>query len=363
LDWLATGKVDIVIADMFMPDMDGYDFTKTLRLTQPHAYVVLLTSGTAPTAEVAEVFDAVLLKPYRQSQLFDALIRSNRQQPAQAQRAQKNTATKKDLRILVADDNAVNLKVALAMLARLGYDAVTARNGREAVDLIDQSLQIPSSAKPFAAVLMDANMPVMDGYAASRLILSTHGTLAPPIIALTASVLEEDRQRCLDAGMMGFLPKPIRIDELSDTLMQYTASSGNHAPQESVAQPDAKRPTVIPHTSDLIDWSRLEQFKEFDDESLSMTREIIALFTNDSPNRVRDIQQALRMGDSDKLSLAAHALKGAASNLGATSLALACFNLEQSCLQGVWPLDAATQVAQIAACANQTGAELQNFRH
>jgi signal transduction histidine kinase/DNA-binding response OmpR family regulator/HPt (histidine-containing phosphotransfer) domain-containing protein len=362
LDWLATGKVDIVIADMFMPDMDGYDFTKTLRLTQPHAYVVLLTSGTAPTAEVAEVFDAVLLKPYRQSQLFDALIRSNRQQPAQAQPAQKNTATKKDLRILVADDNAVNLKVALAMLARLGYDAVTARNGREAVDLIDQSLQIPSSAKPFAAVLMDANMPVMDGYAASRLILSTHGTLAPPIIALTASVLEEDRQRCLDAGMMGFLPKPIRIDELSDTLMQYTASSGNPAPQESVAQPDAKHPTVIPHTSDLIDWSRLEQFKEFDDESLSMTREIIALFTNDSPNRVRDIQQALRMGDSDKLSLAAHALKGAASNLGATSLALACFNLEQSCLQGVWPLDAATQVAQIAACAKQTGAALQNFR-
>jgi signal transduction histidine kinase/DNA-binding response OmpR family regulator/HPt (histidine-containing phosphotransfer) domain-containing protein len=362
LDWLATSKVDIVIADMFMPDMDGYDFTKTLRLTQPHAYVVLLTSGTAPTAEVAKVFDAVLLKPYRQSQLFDALIRSNRQQPAQAQPVQRNAATKKGLRILVADDNAVNLKVALAMLARLGYDAVTARNGREAVDLVDQSLQTSSVAKPFAAVLMDANMPVMDGYAASRLILSTHGTLAPSIIALTASVMEEDRQRCLDAGMQGFLPKPIRIDELSDTLMQYTASSGDRAPQESVGQPDAEHPTVIPDTSDLIDWSRLEQFKEFDDDSLSMTREIIALFTNDSPNRVRDIQQALRMGDSDKLSLAAHALKGAASNIGAKSLALACFNLEQSCLQGIWPQDAATQVAKIVACANQTGSELQNFR-
>jgi signal transduction histidine kinase/CheY-like chemotaxis protein len=362
LDWLATGKVDIVIADMHMPDMDGYDFTKTLRLTQPDAYVVLLTSGTAPTAEVAKVFDAVLLKPYRQSQLFDALIRFNSQQPAQAQAVPKIAAAQKNLRILVADDNAVNLKVTLAMLARLGYDAATARDGREAVDLINQSLQTPSIAKPFAAVLMDANMPIMDGYAASRLILSTHGALAPPIIALTASVMEEDRQRCRDAGMLGFLPKPLRIDELSGILMQYAVRSDNLAQQEGIAPLDAAHSPLTAKASELIDWSRLAQFKEFDDESQSMTHEIIALFTNDAPHRVQDIQQALRMCDSARLSLAAHALKGAASNIGATNLALACFNLEQSCLQGVWPQDAASQVDQIVACANQTCTVLQNFK-
>jgi signal transduction histidine kinase/CheY-like chemotaxis protein len=362
LDWLATGKVDIVIADMHMPDMDGYDFTKTLRLTQPHAYVVLLTSGTAPTAEVAKVFDAVLLKPYRQSQLFDALIRSSNQQPAQGQPAQRKAAEKKSLRILVADDNAVNLKVALAMLTRLGYDAATARDGREAVDLINQSLQFPTSTKSFAAVLMDANMPIMDGYAASRLILATHGTVAPPIIALTASVMEEDRQRCLDAGMVGFLPKPIRIDELADVLMQYAVvvDAGAHP---NTPTTDTAPPRTSPEAHKLVDWSRLAEFKELDDAQLTMTREIVALFSTDTPHRVQAIEGALRSGDSAELSLAAHALKGAASNVGAKPLALACFNLEQSCLHGAWPQDAASQVASIAACAEHTLIELQNFRY
>jgi signal transduction histidine kinase/CheY-like chemotaxis protein len=364
LDWLATGKVDMVIADMHMPDMDGYEFTKTLRLTQPQAFVVLLTSGTAPTAEVAQVFDAVLLKPYRQSQLFDALIRYTNHQPAQEQAQTKSAEVKKNLRILVADDNAVNLKVALAMLARLGYEAASARNGREAVDLIDHSLQTPSDAKPFAAVLMDANMPVMDGYAASRMILSTHGPLAPPIIALTASVMEEDRQRCQDAGMLGFLPKPIRIDELADVLLQYTVAVDADAgvkPQQARPTP-AANPNPLSPASELVDWSRLAQFKEFDNEALSMTREIISLFITDAPQRVQDIQQAVRNWDSAELSLAAHALKGAASNVGAKSLALACFNLEQSCLHGAWPKDAASQVAHIALCASQTRVELQNFK-
>jgi signal transduction histidine kinase/CheY-like chemotaxis protein len=362
LDWLATGKVDIVLADMHMPDMDGYEFTKTLRLTQPQAYVVLLTSGAAPTAEVAKVFDAVLLKPYRQSQLFDALIRPNNQQPAQEQAAPKIAAAQKNLRILVADDNAVNLKVTLAMLARLGYEAATARDGREAVDLIDQSLQTPSVAKPFAAVLMDANMPIMDGYAASRLILSTHGTLAPPIIALTASVMEEDRQRCQDAGMQGFVPKPIRIDELADVLLHYAVAPDAAAQPQSPSPARSDNPNTLPPAHELVDWSRLAQFEEFDDAAFSMTREIISLFINDAPQRVQDIQQALRTKDSAELSLAAHALKGAASNVGATSLALACFNLEQSCLQGAWPRDADSQVAGIALCANQTRIELQNFK-
>lgn len=361
LEWLATGKVDMVIADMHMPDMDGYEFTKTLRLTQPDAFVVLLTSGTAPTAEIAKVFDAVLLKPYRQSQLFDALIRHNSQQPAQEQAETKSAVVKKNLRILVADDNAVNLKVALAMLARLGYETASARNGREAVDLIDQSLQTSSAAKPFAAVLMDANMPIMDGYAASRLILSSHGVLAPPIIALTASVMEEDRQRCQDAGMLGFLPKPIRIDEMADVLLQYAVAQDWGTQSQNTPSALADNQSLLTTASDLVDWSRLAQFKEFDNEALTMTREIISLFIADAPQRVQDIQQALHTWDSAELSLAAHALKGAASNVGAKSLALACFNLEQSCLHGAWPTDASSQVAYVALCASQTRTELQNF--
>ena len=307
------------------------------------------------------MFDAVLLKPYRKSQLFDALIRSRAQLPEESQEAPARAVVKTGLRILVADDNAVNLKVALAMLTRLGYEAATARNGQEAVDLIDQSLQAPFGVKPFAAVLMDANMPVMDGYAASRLILSHHGAKAPTIIALTASVMEEDRQRCRDAGMQGFLPKPIRIDEMADVLLQFAGVTGTLA-QPNTAPTSTDSQNSPQPTAELIDWSRLAQFKEFDDAALSMTREIISLFIADVPQRVHDIQQALRAWDSTHLSLAAHALKGAASNVGAKSLALACFTLEQSCVNGDWPQDAANQVDAIAACAEATRSTLQNYQ-
>ncbi len=362
LDWLAHDKVDMVIVDMHMPDMNGDDFTQTLRLTQPNAFIVLLTSGAAPTSDMAKVFDAVLLKPYRQAQLFDALIRSNHLHAAQTPTTAKAPVAAKNLRILVADDNPVNLKVTVAMLTRLGYQAATAHNGREAVDLVDASLQAPASAPAFAAILMDANMPVMDGYAAARQIVSSHGRAAPPIIALTASVMEEDRQRCRDAGMLGFLPKPIRIDELADVLRQYAVHTQSHALPADTTPAPASPATTAPEASELMDWSRLAQFREFDDDALSMTREIIALFTHDMPQRVQHIRQALHTCDSAALSLAAHALKGSASNVGAKSLALACFTLEQSCLQGAWPQDAAKQVAKIVACASQTLGVLQDVK-
>ena len=91
----------------------------------------------------------------------------------------------------------------------------------------------------------------------------------------------------------------------------------------------------------LIDWSRLEQFREFDDDELSMTREVVLLFITEMPQRIDDIRAALSACDSAALSRAAHALKGAASNVGAQALSGACAALEQSCLQGQWPADAA----------------------
>ncbi len=360
LDWLAQHPVDIVVTDMHMPDMDGQTFASTLRERVPGIHVVLLTSGTMPTGEAAKVFDARLLKPYRQSQLFDALTRITAQAHDAQSIPQLAAVTKKNQRILVADDNGVNLKVALAMLGKLGYESAVAINGREAVDLVDQSLR--ADGVPFAAVLMDANMPVMDGFAASRLILSVHGKSAPPIVALTASVLEEDRQRCLDAGMIGFLPKPLRIDELSEALARYAHTNqvaGQILAQTADASIAAER--TLPQTDEstsatvvLMDWSRLEQFKEFDDDQQSMTREVIALFVNDAPVRAEQILLALKAHDSAELSRAAHALKGAASNVGASALTQVCFVLEQSCLQGRWPQDAHEQVAMVAEMAYKT---------
>jgi signal transduction histidine kinase/DNA-binding response OmpR family regulator len=362
LDYLAANPTDIVITDMHMPEMDGQVFANTLRARQPQMPIVLLTSGTMPVGDEAKVFEARLLKPYRQSQFFNTLTRIiTGQQPGKELAAEVAAVVPKNQLILVADDNAINLKVAQAMLKRLGYESAIALNGREAVDMVSHALQ-PGS-KPYAAILMDANMPVMDGYEASRLLLSNHGRATPPLIALTASVLEEDRQRCLDAGMQGFLPKPLRLDELAEALERY--ATGKQFTPETIAAHALSAGTsgqkITQSGIVLMDWSRLEQFREFDDEEGSMTREVIALFIADAPTRVRDIQAAALAYDAPALHHATHALKGAASNVGAAALTEACFVLEQACLLSAWPSDAAAQVLQVSELAKQTGGALREW--
>ena len=361
LDWLVDRRADVIITDMHMPDMDGQEFAQTVRARSPAAHVVLLTSGVMPTGEAARLFDARMLKPYRQSQLFNALSRATLL-PAAAQGLHGVVASKQK-RILVADDNAINLKVALAMLAKLGYDASTAMNGREAADAVSQSLARQNGQPAFDAVLMDANMPVMDGLEATQLILATHGAAAPPMIALTASVLEEDRQRCLQAGMIGFLAKPLRLDELAEALERYIVKSASAT--EKVAISDHTQSATDLNDAEkapvLVDWTRLEQFREFDDDALTMTREIISLFIKDAPERCIALQTALASNSSAALSQAAHALKGSASNVGATGISDACAQLELACLQGGWPPDAAAQVSCACELCPPTLAELQHW--
>ncbi len=379
LEWLASNTCDVIITDMHMPDMDGEEFTQKVRQRTPDAHVVLLTSGAMPTGPAARLFDARLLKPYRQSQLFNALSRVTTLPshsgfdgpPAPA----KPNAPQKHQRILVADDNAINLKVALAMLAKLGYDAATASNGREAADMVSQSVSRRPGAMPFAAVLMDVNMPVMDGFEATQLILSTHAQAAPPLIALTASVLEEDRQRCMDAGMVGFLAKPMRIDELSEALARYAPASpvspaATDATDLIAASAliysakgifDQKFVDSEAIAAVLLDPTRLERFKEFDDEQRTMTREIMTLFIEDAPQRLKDIRHALALTDSGQLSRAVHALKGAAANVGATALAGSCGDLEHACLQGLWPQNAVGSVESIAQLCAQSVAALRQW--
>ena len=361
LQWLSTREADVVVTDMHMPDMDGLMLAKELHKIKPEMQLVLLTSGTLPADQDAQQFAGRLLKPYRQSQFFTILARILYANNGAAQNviAPKKIVTKNQT-ILVADDNLVNIKVAVSMLSKLGYESVSVMDGQQAADSVAASLQ--AGGKRFAAVLMDANMPVLDGYGSARLIISTHGRAAPPIIALTASVMEEDRQRCLDAGMIGFLPKPLRIDELATGLAKYArvdeiatnfiANSIDSMPAMLEIEPQMASKNELEIS--LIDWSRLDQFKEFDDEALSMTREVIGLFTQDAPLRRDDIKASLATTDPALLSLRAHALKGAASNVGAMALSDACAVLEHACKTSGWPSDASQQIAQIDALTDAT---------
>jgi signal transduction histidine kinase/DNA-binding response OmpR family regulator len=373
LDWLQSNSVEVIVTDMHMPEMDGLGFARAMQAGcaargEPAPRLLLLTSGMLPTGEDASLFDVRMFKPYRQSQLFDALARILiTRDPA------KKTATPvprkiKHQTILVADDNAVNLKVAMAMLSKLGFDGVTVVNGREAVDAVGKSLA--SGGTPFAAVLMDVNMPVMDGFESSRAIIATHQHFAPPIIALTASVLEEDRKRCMDAGMVGFLAKPLRIDELTQALSLWVTEKIEALPPALAINNVAEYANNTPANSQFpletpvlhMDWSRLEQFKEFDDDDQSMTREVIQLFTADMPARVADLHAALAALDPAALARAAHALKGAASNVGALSVSDRCAVLETQAKENSLPSDAQAQINAIAEVADATVAALQNWK-
>jgi signal transduction histidine kinase/DNA-binding response OmpR family regulator len=360
LAWLSSHEVDVVLTDMHMPMMDGIEFAEQLRKVHFQAPILLLTSGTLPVGQDAVNFNARLFKPYRQSQLFNTLssllVKESETSLTHAGVATPIPAMSE--RILLVDDNAVNLKVALAMLKKLGYETDTGINGLEAIEWVDKSMKPGESA--YACVLMDANMPVVDGYEATKRIIARWGAKAPPIFALTASVMEEDRQRSSEAGMIAFLSKPLRMDELGEAIRQYARKDQNPiVAADDVAQ--ASTTATAPAAEKLIDWTRLEQFKEFDDEQMSMTHELIALFTADAPKRLLNIRQALDSVSTKDMSRAAHELRGAASNVGAAALAKSCQTLEELSHDDEWLGQAEPLVDSLQDLMRQTLLELANF--
>jgi HPt (histidine-containing phosphotransfer) domain-containing protein len=177
----------------------------------------------------------------------------------------------------------------------------------------------------------------------------------------------DDDERAMTREVMTLFASdaPNRMDDIRATLARYARLPGNENAIKIIAgyevstvgnQKNSTEASLV-----LMDWSRLEQFKEFDDDERSMTREVIALFASDAPHRVDDIRAALAAFDSGALSRAAHALKGAASNVGAQALSDACFTLEQSCLQGQWPADVAQQVTLVAELTDQTCRALHDW--
>jgi signal transduction histidine kinase/DNA-binding response OmpR family regulator len=357
---------DIVITDMHMPEMDGVTLAHTLK-SRPEwrdIPLVLLSSGFMPSGdENARLFDARLLKPARQAQLCDTLARCISSDHALDGVADGVAVEqKKHAAILVADDNAVNLKVASAMLRKLGYDFETAVDGREAVAAVARSV---AHGAPFAAILMDVNMPDVDGLEATRQILSAWGAKAPPVIALTAAAMPEDHARCEAAGMVDYLTKPLHVSALALTLEKWVVSGLASEAAAAAGADTGDSQSLTPMSEEdaaqsLVNFSRLEEFREFDDEALSMTREVVELFLADAPHRLDAIGSAIASGDASALSVAAHALKGAAGNIGATALQSMCDRLEEASRDTV-PQDAEARLAALRALWARTCVVLQDW--
>ncbi len=231
---LANKPIRLVIVDYFMPRMDGITLAKEIRRDAALADVpIVMLASYADRTRNAEARAAgicrLATKPVRRSHLLHTLLAAlapalpaaAAPAPSAASRATPSEpAVRSHARILVAEDNPVNQQLARAMLLRLGYQADVVGNGQEAVDVV--------MTVPYDLVLMDCQMPVMDGFEATRTIREREGDVRhTPIVAVTANAMEGDRQRCLDAGMDDYLPKPFRAGDLRRILDRWIAATSD----------------------------------------------------------------------------------------------------------------------------------------
>jgi signal transduction histidine kinase/ligand-binding sensor domain-containing protein/DNA-binding response OmpR family regulator len=223
LEILASGETfHLIISDMKMPEMDGVMLAKKIKAKLPQIPIILLSSvGDDSKLKHPDLFNSVVTKPIKQAQLFKLIQQElNHDRDQIPEELSKQTVLSKDfaagypLSILVAEDNAVNQKVALRVLSKLGYEPQIANNGKEAVAM--------HAAKPFDLILMDILMPGMDGLQATKVIRETIG-VQPQIVAMTANALPEDRVFCLEAGMNDYISKPIKLEILIEVLKQTAA--------------------------------------------------------------------------------------------------------------------------------------------
>ena len=225
LRWLENGETfDLAILDMHMPEMDGIALARQIRERQAALPLVLFSSlGRREVGDDERLFDAFLAKPIRQSHLFDTLVGLLSRDAAPKvevapgkPQLDPGQAARHPLRILLAEDNVVNQKLALRLLQQMGYRADLASNGIEAVESVQR--------QTYDVVLMDVQMPEMDGLEASRKINARWRPQdRPRIIAMTANAMQGDRDMCLAAGMDDYLTKPIRVERLVEALNQVPA--------------------------------------------------------------------------------------------------------------------------------------------
>jgi len=339
--------ITIALVDGMMPGMDGLDLAGHIR-SEPliaHVRLLLLTSAGPPEDSArcrALEFSACLTKPVRQSELFNALIKAIplSDRPAEVLHPQVKAderpglvLAQRELRVLLAEDHAVNQMVAVRMLEHLGHTAVVAPDGRQALEALGTGR--------FDVVLMDLQMPGMDGFEALRAIrereLATDEHL--PVIALTAHAMHGDRERCLRAGFDGYLAKPIRQADLEAAL--------NALVDDKPDLPDPDQPAP----------ARLAEICGGDDE---FVRELAESFLDSAPRCLAGIDTALRDGDVNALAADAHALHGISLTIGADDLAEVCKQLESAARRADLKA-AATYTTRLGDAWDQVRRALENL--
>jgi PAS domain S-box-containing protein len=308
---------DLVVLDMRMPGMDGLTLARIITGDPAIAGVklVLLTSfgqkGHGAEATKAGI-SGYLTKPVDEADLHDCLseILGGPRRPVLVTRHSLREARPPvSARILVAEDNPVNQKVAVKILERLGYRVEVADNGQEAVDACART--------GYDALLMDCQMPIMDGFVATAKIREQEGEKRrTPIVAMTASAMAGDRERCLAAGMDDYVSKPISPESISEVLRRWIKRPGASLEAEAETEDGPSSP---------LDQSVIEVLWSIDEDG-SLLREVIDTFLRIAPKRLESLQAA---SDPAVIERTAHSFLGSCANLGALRMAELCAKLEQ----------------------------------
>jgi two-component system, sensor histidine kinase and response regulator len=315
----------LLVTDMQMPEMHGLDLVNRLRQNEQFRTlpVILLSSSVQPQEQSAADHLGVcayLTKPVQPRELREAIL--NALALATGARGKARAEESALLRggapmqVLLTEDNPVNRKLAMALLEKRGHKVYLAENGREALAVLDRT-------KP-DVVLMDLQMPVMDGFEAIRAIRTKEqregGHL--PIVALTAHAMQGDRERCLEAGADDYVTKPIRTADLFAAIERVTKNGGS-GQSSSSSRPNGG--------SKALDVTAALEHVEGDRELLE---ELVHLFVEGSPASLQDIQQALGERDAHRLERLAHTMKGSSASLGANRVSEAALVLEMRARSG-----------------------------
>jgi PAS domain S-box-containing protein len=312
---------DLAILDLKMPEMSGLALGRAIKSEPSLAGVklVLLTSfgQRGHGAEASKIgISAYLTKPVDEADLHDCLVEvlgeeQGRRAPHLVTRHRlRELRPPVAARVLVAEDNEVNQKVAVRILEKLGYRVEVADNGREALEACARTR--------YDAVLMDGHMPEMDGYEATRRIreLEREGERLP-IVAMTASAMKGDREKCLEAGMDDYVSKPVTPESLEAALRRWVGAP---------AAPAEKAATASPAAGDRLDETIVASLMSVDDDGTLMD-EVVATFIRIAPVRLATIRKAAK-GNPAQLERAAHSFLGSCGNLGCRRMADLCARLE-----------------------------------
>jgi signal transduction histidine kinase/CheY-like chemotaxis protein/HPt (histidine-containing phosphotransfer) domain-containing protein len=302
----------LLLLDVNMPVMDGFRLVKRIRDLPGYAesvIIVLTSSGLrGDAARCRELgISAYLTKPVKHSSLLNTIVTvlgKTEPEGGEAPLVTQHTLreTLRPLHILLAEDNPVNRKIAVGMLEKRGHSVVVAENGKAALAALESQ-----GERPYDLVLMDVQMPEMDGIEATTRIREKEKETGVhvPIIALTAHAMKGDREACLNAGMDGYVSKPLKANELlaamEQVVMLHSESTG-------------------PAVDRAIDEGKIldrEQTLASVDGDLELLREIVSLFVEEYPKTMVEIRDAIEGGDAHRLNRAAHSLKGSVVNFGA----------------------------------------------